>query len=145
MSESGVLGARRRAREMALQLLFQAEFAVGGLTVDSARDMLKRFQKDFEIEDEVADYGGTLFIGIVEKMTDIDGVIQSSSSHWKVSRMGLVDRSVMRVAVFEMKFMQPALNPRIAINEAVEIAKIFGSTESSSFVNGVLDPISRRL
>jgi N utilization substance protein B len=138
-------GLRRRSREMALQLLFQTEFFPGGFQPSSARDMLRRFVDDFTVERDVAEYGSTLFLGIAEKMTEIDGVIQSHSAHWKVSRMGLVDLSVMRIATFEMKFMDPAMQPKIAINEAVEVAKKYGSTDSGAFVNGILDHISRGL
>lgn len=142
--ESGY-GRRRRSREMALQLLFQTEFVAGGLDVHAGRDMLKRFADDFAIESEVADYGGTLFNGVIEHGKEIDGIIQAHSAHWKVSRMGLVDLSVMRVAVFEMKYLSPPLNPNIVINEAVEVAKKYGSTDSGAFVNGILDHVARTL
>lgn len=135
-------GLRRRAREMALQLLFQREFAAEGM---SPREMLRRFIDDFAIEREIADYGGVLYLGVAEKMAEIDGIIQAHSAHWKVSRMGLVDVSVMRIAIFEMKFLSPAIPPSVAINEAVEVAKRYGSTESGSFVNGVLDHVARGL
>jgi N utilization substance protein B len=133
-------GVRRRSREMALQLLFQSEFAIG--TTD-ARAILKRFVADFGVEADVAEYGGKLFLGVSDTRADIDGLIQSRSAHWKVSRMGLVDLSVMRIAVFEMKFLDPALPPKVAIDEAVEIAKRYGSTESGAFVNGILDQVAK--
>ena len=143
-SASNPYGVRRRSREMALQLLFQREFATEGHgpTSDSA---LRRFVHDFEVEADVADYGGQLFLGIAARLKDIDGVIQAHSSHWKTSRMGLVDLSVMRIAVYEMKFLSPALTPNIAIDEAVEIAKKYGSTDSGAFVNGILDHVSRTI
>ncbi len=129
---------------MALQLLFQREFATEGMgpTADGA---LRRFVHDFSIEPEIAEYGGQLFLGVSARMKEIDGIIQAHSSHWKVSRMGLVDLSVMRIAVFEMKFLSPAMTPNIAIDEAVEIAKKFGSTDSGAFVNGILDHVSRTI
>lgn len=138
-------GLRRRSREMALQLLFQTEFVPGGFQPSAASDLLKKFIHDFEIEKEVADYGSILFLGVAEKMKEIDGIIQAHSAHWKVSRMGLVDLSVMRVAIFEMKFLEPAMQPNIAINEAVEVAKKYGSTDSGAFVNGILDHVSKGL
>lgn len=138
-------GVRRRAREMALQLLFQTEFLPSKLDQAQANEMSRRFTEDFEIPSDVASYGTELFHGIAAKLSEIDGVIQSHSSHWKTSRMGLVDLSVMRVAVFEMKMMNPAIPPSVAINEAVELAKQFGSTESGAFVNGILDHVARGL
>jgi N utilization substance protein B len=143
-SKKSMQGLRRRSREMALQLLFQMSFApTGDFKTIPAGTMLKRFVEDFAVESEVSEYGSQLFLGIAHHLTEIDGVIQSHSSHWKVSRMGLVDLSVMRIAVFEMKYMEPQLTPNVAINEAVEIAKTFGSTESGAFVNGILDQVSR--
>lgn len=128
---------------MALQLLFQTEFVPNGFQPANADEMLKRFIADFEIEGEVADYGAVLFRGVAVRMKEIDAIIQSNSAHWKVSRMGLVDLSVMRIAVFEMKFLEPALNPKIAIDEAIELAKKYGSTDSGSFVNGLLDNVAK--
>lgn len=139
-------GLRRRAREMALQLLFQSEFAMTrGFDEAQAREMLRRFREDFDVGQEVAEFGGELFTGVAERIQGIDSIIQAHSSHWKTSRMGLVDLSVMRVAVFEMKFLSPPTPPSVAINEAVEIAKTYGSTESGSFVNGILDHVARSL
>lgn len=139
-------GLRRRAREMALQLLFQTEFAMNaGFDEGHAREMLRRFREDFDVGSEIADFGGELFMGVADRIKEIDLIIQAHSSHWKTSRMGLVDLSVMRVAVYEMKFLNPATPPSVAINEAVEIAKTYGSTESGSFVNGILDHVARGL
>ncbi len=142
-SSSSGSGLRRRSRELALQLLFQTEFLTDGFDPAHARDLFRRFSKDFEIDTETADYGGQLFMGVASRLKEIDGIIQAHSAHWKISRMGLVDLSVMRVCVFEMKFMEPQIPPSVAINEAVEIAKTYGSTESSSFVNGILDHVAR--
>ena len=135
-------GVRRRSREMALQMLFQTEFSQQGPASDRAA-ILKRFVGDFAVESDVADYGGRLFLGVSDKCQEIDGIIQSCSAHWKVSRMGLVDVSVMRIAVFEMRFLEPRLSPKIAIDEAIELAKRFGSTESGAFVNGILDQVAK--
>jgi len=137
-------GLRRRSREMALQLLFQTEFlASGELDPKQADGMARRFIQHFEVPADVSEYGTDLFVGIASRMEEIDSAIQSNSSHWKTSRMGLVDLSVMRIAVFEMKMMKPAIPPSVAINEAVELAKQFGSTESGAFVNGILDNLAK--
>lgn len=145
-------GLRRRSREMALQLLFQSEFvapaagdAKAAVRPVSPKEMLRRFIADFSIEDEVADYGGRLFMGVSENLKNIDSIIQAHSAHWKISRMGLVDLSIMRVAVFEMKLLEPALPPSVVINEAVEIAKKYGSTDSGAFVNGILDHVAKSI
>ncbi len=142
MKSSTAIGTRRRSREMALQLLFQSEFVPADVSPEEA---LRRFVDDFEVDREVAEYGGQLFLGTVARKKEIDSVIQAHSAHWKVWRMGLVDLSVMRIAVFEMKYLTPPLSPGIAIDEAVEIAKKYGSTESGAFVNGILDQVARSL
>ena len=134
---------RRRSREMALQLLFQREFGAG--RTSDARVNIREFVSHFQIQPEVADYGAQLFNAVTERTEEIDRVIQAHSAHWKTSRMGLVDLSVMRIAVVEMKFINPPVPPNVVINEAVEIAKTFGSTESGSFVNGILDHVARTL
>ena len=158
-------GIRRRSREMALQLLFQNEFAsqtkspsakkpasaIASPEVKSTaasqlpRELLKRFIHDFSVEADVAEYGSRLYLGVVEHIPEIDAIIQSYSAHWKTARMGLVDLSIMRVAVFEMKMMNPSIPPSVAINEAVEIAKRYGSTDSGAFVNGILDQVAKEL
>jgi N utilization substance protein B len=140
-----VSGVRRRAREMALQLLFQTEFLQSPLDGAQGAEMAKWFTSHFEIPKDAAEYGSELFTGIASRIKEIDGIIQAHSSHWKTSRMGLVDLSVMRVAVFEMKMMNPPIPPSVAINEAVELAKQFGSTESGAFVNGILDHVAHGL
>jgi N utilization substance protein B len=89
------------------------------------------------------EYTRALVQGIQSNKEKIDSIIQTASSHWKVQRMALVDRNVLRIAVFEMKVAAKELEPQIAINEAIELAKKYGSTDSGGFVNGVLDQIAK--
>lgn len=137
-------GPRHRSREMALQLLFQREYAPSG-PGPSPEAAARRFVADFDIEPNVAEYGTQLFLAVDAHKKEIDGLIQSHSAHWKTARMGLVDLTVMRIAVYEMKYLEPQLTPNIAIDEAVEIAKKFGSTDSGAFVNGILDNVARTI
>ena len=90
-------------------------------------------------------YAELLVGGIQAYKEALDKEIQNVSQHWKVSRMSLVDRNILRIAVFEMKFSSELVKPSIAINEAIDIAKKYGTTDSGAFVNGVLDQISRGL
>lgn len=143
--ESLELKPRRRSREMALQLLFLRAFAPDKGLEASPKGLFADFVRDFDIEREIAEYGGTLFLGVCENLEAIDRMIEAHSRHWKVSRMSLVDLSLLRIAVFEMAFLNPKLKPNIAINEAIELARLFGSTDSASFVNGILDPIARQI
>lgn len=143
--ETVELTPRRRSREMALQLLFLRAFAPDKGLEASPKGLFADFVRDFEIDREVAEYGGILFLGVCENLENIDRMIEANARHWKVARMSLVDLSILRIAVFEMGFMQPKMKANIAINEAVELARLFGSTDSASFVNGILDPIARQI
>lgn len=128
---------RRQSRELALQILFQIEFAP---QIEYA-EFLEVFEQS--LPSEAIDYADLLINGVKSNKSAIDQLIQSSSQHWKVERMALVDRNIIRMSIFEMKFMSDPLKPSIAINEAVELAKKYGSTESGAFVNGLLDQVSK--
>jgi len=130
---------RHQSRELALQILFQTEFAP---QIEYA-EFLEVFEQTFA--QDVIDYADLLINGVKEHRDAIDAQIQSTSQHWKMSRMAIVDRNILRMAVFEMKFMAAPLKPSIAINEAVELAKRYSTTESSSFVNGLLDQVAKEL
>lgn len=131
------LTARRQARELALQLLFQTEFA----PKISYQTLLEVYEQS--VEPDVIAYANELFNGVHNNKESIDSKIQASSAHWKVERMATIDRNILRIAVYEMKISPEPIKENIAINEAVEIAKKFGTTESASFVNGLLDQVSK--
>jgi transcription antitermination protein NusB len=133
------MSTRREAREVALQVLFQFEF-IPNLDVQSS---LELYRSSFKSEPQLLDYSRSLVEGIIEHKKVIDEKIQSHSSHWKLNRMALVDLNVMRIATFEMSFAIPLIPPKVAIDEAIEIARYYGSQDSASFVNGILDQIAR--
>ncbi|MCM2282324.1 MAG: transcription antitermination factor NusB [Bdellovibrionaceae bacterium] len=135
------MGLRRRSRELALQFLFQNEFD----RKTSATDAVRSFAEHFDVEKDVVEYAGQIVDGITRQSAEIDREIQACSAHWKIPRMALVDLNVMRIATFEMKFHSPAVPPHVAINEAVDIAKKYGTTDSGAFVNGILDQVARSL
>jgi transcription antitermination protein NusB len=134
---------RRNSREIAFQILFQSDFAPAIGVVDAVRVTSESSGESHDAE--TLDFAKILVEGVQAKKTEIDNKIQSISQHWKMDRMASVDRNLLRLAVFEMLFSPQPLKPAIAINEAVEMAKKFGSTESASFVNGILDQIGRGL
>lgn len=138
---------RRRSREVALQLLYMKAFQSSGASeLETApRTMAHDFIRNFEIPQVVSEYGSDLFCGVCENQEAIDRLIEGSSRHWTVSRMSLVDLSLIRIATYEMALHPDRLKPNIVINEAVDLARIFGSTDSASFVNGILDQIARQL
>lgn len=131
------LTLRRQSRELALQVLFQTEFT----PKISYGTFLEVFEQ--QLDQQIIAYTDELVVGVNNFKTEIDAKIQSSSSHWKLDRMATIDRNILRIAVFEMKFAKDPLKENIAINEAVEIAKKFGTTESAAFVNGLLDQVSK--
>lgn len=129
---------KRQSRELALQVLFQTEFA----PPVPYQDFLELFETS--TPKQVVDYADILIRGVQAQKSAIDQQIQGASEHWKLDRMSRVDRNILRLAVFEMAHLVPNLKPSIAINEAVDIAKKYGTTESGGFVNGLLDQVRRQ-
>jgi N utilization substance protein B len=128
---------RRQSREIALQVLFQIEYA----PQISFEDLLALFDEKKDLS--IIKYADEIIHGVQAHKVKIDEKIQEASRHWKIERMGGVDRNILRLAVFEMFHASEMIEPKIAINEAIEIAKIYGSQESASFVNGLLDQVVR--
>jgi len=135
-----VMIKRRRARELALQILFQAD--VGNLPIEEAIETTLADASD--LDKEICDYAVQLARGIWQRRSELDSQIQSVTPHWTVERMAAVDRNLIRMALYEMLHV-PDVPYRVAINEAVELAKEYGSTESRRFVNGVLGALVRKL
>ncbi|MCB0408357.1 MAG: transcription antitermination factor NusB [Bdellovibrionales bacterium] len=130
---------RRQARELALQVLFQQEFS----PTLPLRDGLNTFRGNFHATQDVWDYAEYLLKGVDENKKNIDSLIQKSSAHWTLERMALVELNIMRIATFEIAFSQQEVPPKTAINEAIEISKKYGSTDSGAFVNGILDQVRK--
>lgn len=133
------MGSRRKARETALQALYQLETT--GENVDRA---LGDFAESFELSEQAQGFAWSLVRGVLERSKEIDAHIAAVSANWKFDRLSRIDLCAIRIAVFEM-IDKPDLPVEIVIDEAVEIARRFGSAESSKFVNGVLDPIAKRV
>lgn len=132
-------GTRRLSRELALQVLFQQEFAPKQ-TVEAG---LENFKRSFAATAEVWEYALDLLRGVEKNHKEIDETIQKNSAHWTLKRMALVDLNIMRVATFELKFGGGVVPPAVCIDEAVEISKKYGTVDSSAFVNGILDQIMK--
>jgi len=128
---------RRQARELAFQVLFQTEFA----PQVSYGQILELYESS--VDPAIISYADTLVTGVQNHKTEIDSKIQSSSAHWKMDRMATIDRNILRIAVYEMKFASELIKENIAINEAVEISKKYGTAESAAFVNGILDQVAK--
>ncbi len=128
---------RHKARRQAMQILYQRE-----ITGISAQAILA--DGSYSTEDgEPDDFCRTLVAGVEEHLTEIDAIVGETSEHWSVSRMPLVDRNILRIATYELLYAED-VPPSVAINEAVELAKVYGGDDSSKFVNGVLGRIAER-
>ncbi len=138
------MGNRRKARECALQLLYDLEFnvvQVGDRSTDAIPDYWESFPDGGAINDEVKRFAELLVLGVRDHDEQIDEYIQRASTNWKLERMALVDRNILRIATYELKHL-PDIPPKVSMNEAIEIAKRYGSQDSGSFINGILDKIS---
>ncbi len=133
----------RRSREAAVQMLYQWE--VGRLAVSEVADSFWRIgDVDDDMPERVRQRARALVDGTVAAVGSIDPIISEASSHWRLDRMAIVDRLVLRLAVYEL-LHEPGTPPAVVIDEALELARRFSSDDSVSFVNGVLDAIKRRI
>jgi len=131
------MGTRRIARENALKVLYQMD-----LTGQRPSEALAAFWEEHGATREVRDFAEELVMGVTGGIAGIDELITGHSTNWKLSRMAAVDKNILRVAVYEIMNCRD-IPVKVTINEAVEIAKKFGSAESGSFVNGVLDNVAK--
>lgn len=134
------MGTRRKSRELALQMLFQAD--MGKQPADDVRKTFWATRTD--VDDEVRGFAEDLFRVANDRADEINSLIERHTRHWKMDRMAAVDRNLLRAAVAE--FLGYPDTPRpIVINEALEIAHRFSTPESVQFINGVLDSIGKEL
>lgn len=129
---------RTIARELALQLLFMADENRGL----SEEDIHYHFESN-DAQPEVADFARMLVDGTREEQAGIDEIISGTAVNWKLSRMSVVDRNILRMASYEILHL-PDIPPKVSINEAVDLAKKFSTADSGAFVNGILDKILSR-
>lgn len=133
--------SQRRAREAAMQAIFSLDINDAGGDIESALSFAWSEGGDEGARgDESFDYARLIFTGTVGAVGSIDESISGVSHKWRLSRMNGIDRSILRLAVYEMRFV-PDLTPGIVINEAVELAKKFGTDKSPRFVNGILSDL----
>jgi N utilization substance protein B len=129
------MGNRRRSRELAMQALFQIE-----VIQDDSTEAVELFCKHFRVSKSVRPFFLRLVEGVKEFQREIDALIERFSENWKIGRMSRVDRNVLRVAVYELLHCDD-IPPKVSINEAIDIAKRFGTEDSGAFINGILDSV----
>jgi N utilization substance protein B len=138
------MGIKRQARECALQILYPLDMLGKELDPAAVDDALERFFDSFDADARARERAEAIVRGVAKERARIDEVIAAHSPRWKIERMALVDRNVLRLCVHELLF--DAETPaRVVIDEGVEIAKRFGAEQSAAFVNGVLDSAARAL
>ena len=129
---------RRKGREYAFQFLFQFDFV--GRRPDE-KDF-EEFWADKDGDAEGRKFTEDIICGTIDNLSEIDAAIQKAAEHWVLQRMAAVDRNILRAAAYELLFRKD-IPSAVTINEAIEIAKRFSSTESASFINGILDTIAK--
>jgi transcription antitermination protein NusB len=131
------MGVRRKAREFALQILYQNDV----LEIDHLLG-IELFSSNFQINKKSMEYACQLVIGVSENWQSINSQIKDNSENWRIDRMLIVDRNIIRIALYELEFC-PDIPASVAINEALELAKAFCDSDSGSFINGVLDAVNK--
>ena len=135
------MGSRRKARECALQMLFAADVAEM-----SSDDVVRSYWAELgepELDDSAREFATRLATGTLANLELLDERIRSRAEHWRIPRMAVVDRNILRLAVYE--FLYEPTPRTVAINEALEIARRFSTYEATQFINGILDAVKRDL
>lgn len=128
------MGYRRKAREYALQMLYQYDVS------QQSAGFCDEFWADKEVPENIREFTNNIVDGVIKNLSIIDDKIRLSASHWSIDRMAVVDRNILRMSIFELLYIKD-IPVKVTINEAIEIAKRFGVEETGSFVNGILDRI----
>ena len=134
------MGRRRKAREVALQFLYQLDLHGD----DNPTPHEAEFWARHPVDDETRVFTTALVRGTKSRQARVDEIIAQYAEHWDLARMAVVDRNILRLAVYELLEAE-GVPPKVAINEAIEIAKKFGTGESGRFINGILDRVYKEL
>jgi transcription antitermination protein NusB len=126
---------RRKSRELALRMLYQLE-----TNSSNPERALENYCNIFPYQQDVIDYAESLMLGVKKDKAIIDTYIQDASEHWKISRITFVDKNILRIGIYEMLFSED-VPPKVAIDEAIELAKKYGNEDSGNFINGILDKV----
>jgi N utilization substance protein B len=149
--EASSTGGRHRGREVALQVLYAIDLAVADPDVDAAEEssgdpntqIFDRVSENFVVPTPVVSFARELVAGVRAGIDELDEMLGTHARNWRVSRMAAVDRNVLRLAVYELRDTDTPV--AVVIDEAVDLARRFGSESSPSFVNGVLDAVAREV
>jgi len=131
------LGARRRAREIAVQVLYQME-----ANPLDPQEALELFWRTASASGQVKEFAARIVEGVQQHRKEIDTLIKKHSEHWRLERIDRVDKNILRMGAFELLFCDD-IPRKVALNEAIDIGKKFGTEESGAFINGILDKIQK--
>lgn len=133
------MGKRRKSREHALKILYRRD-----ITNEDVNEIIRCYWEENKINSDIKDFSEQLVKGTVENIKKIDERLEKTSEHWTLNRMGVIDRNILRMAVQELLYIDD-IPVKVTIDEAIEIARKFGTDESAEFVNGLLDKIKNEL
>ena len=137
MLSGGVMGGRRVSREVSLKVLFQVDLVHANI-----EEALKHAFENDKYSDDVKEFTLTLVKGVMSNLAEIDKMIKNYTNNWSLDRITNIDRNILRIAIYEILYLQN-IPKSVSINEAVELAKKYGTRSSFSFVNGVLGRINK--
>jgi N utilization substance protein B len=129
------LRRRRKSREFALQALYQLN-----ITKQDVSALLAQFQEHFLPDGEADEFLKRLVLGVLRHCEELDRLIERYSENWRLDRIDVIDRNILRMALFELLYCED-IPPKVTINEAIDLGKRYGSEDSGSFINGILDRI----
>jgi len=132
------LGRRRKSRESALQVLYQLN-----ITKQDAAAAFTQFEDHFLPDGAADDFVKHLVHGVLEHRLELDRLIEKYSEHWRIDRIDMIDRNILRMALFELLYCEE-IPPKVTMNEAIDLGKRFGSEDSGSFINGILDRVQNK-
>jgi transcription antitermination factor NusB len=133
------MGKRRRGRETALKLLYALD-----ITQEPVDELLQASWIDTVVPEVVGEFSVTLVAGVMAHRDEIDTLVQEWSMNWSLERIGTIERNILRFAIYELLFLTD-IPPNVTINEAVEVAKRYGTDDAPSFINGILDRIKQEV
>jgi N utilization substance protein B len=133
------VGTRRKSREIAIQILYQLEINEADI-----EDAVDTYWDAYQPSRDLKEFSSHILHGVFMHHGEIDTIISKTSNHWSLRRMPAVDRSILRAAIFEILYC-PDIPLKVTIDEAIELAKKFGTEKSSAFVNGILDKVAHQL
>jgi N utilization substance protein B len=133
------LGRRRKSREFALQVLYQLD-----LSKQDVLTAFTQFQEHFLSSGEIDRFQKRLVLGVLEHCSELDRLIEKYSEHWCLDRINLIERNILRMAIFELLYCEE-IPPKVTINEAIDLGKRYGSEDSGGFINGILDQIQHKV